>query len=410
MSPLAVVGAGRWRGRVTPEDRAVSVWPTLPFEVAEAAPGLRVTLRYDRSHGSAGVVDLGMTDPLGWRGWSGGARSVVEVSASGATPGYLDRGLPAGTWEVVLGLHRLPAEGLDVEVVLEQVPVEPEPQAPPSAPAARPPRRDLPAPAGLRWLAADCHAHSVHSDGALTLDGLAALAVSRGLDALVVSDHNTVSHHPHLAAVGRRHGILLVPGQEATTADGHANVIGDVGWVDARRPAATWLEHAGAAGGLLSVNHPVAGDCAWRGPGGGLGGLPHLAEVWHSSWLDRADGAPLAWWAAAGHPTPVGGSDVHDPREERPGSPTTWLLVEDDDVLGALRAGRTAVSADPTDPDAPVLLRLGDELHALAAAGAQLVCPDGRRTPVRGDRAVLTGHDGPHLLERDDRQVVAISS
>ncbi|MBM6402216.1 CehA/McbA family metallohydrolase [Phycicoccus sonneratiae] len=407
MSPAREVGPGRWRGRWTPEDRAASVWPTLPFEVGDGCPGLRVTLEHDRSHGSSGVVDLGLVDPLGWRGWSGGARSVLEVAPRGATPGYLDRGLPPGTWEVVLGLHRLPPEGLEVEVTVEQVVVEPPPQAPPGPPTERPPRRRLPAPAGLRWLATDLHAHSVHSDGVLTLDALAALAVSQGLDALWVTDHNTVSHHPHLEEVGARHGIRLLPGQEVTTADGHANALGDVGWVDFRRPAREWADHARGAGGLLSLNHPVAGDCAWRDPGGPLGGPPDLAEVWHGPWADPTHGGPLAWWAAAGQPVPVGGSDVHDPREQLPGTPTTWVLTEDDDVLGGLAAGRTAVSAGTA---APVLLRLGDELHTLGADGTQLVCADGRRTPVRGDRVVVTGHDGPHLLERDDRTLVALSS
>ncbi|MGG5258201.1 CehA/McbA family metallohydrolase [Phycicoccus avicenniae] len=407
MSPLPEVGRGTWRGRVTPEDRAASVWPVLPVAVGDGCPGLRVTLSYDRSHGPSGVIDLGLTDPLGWRGWSGGARAVVEVAPEGATPGYLDRGLPAGTWEVVLGLHRLPAEGLEVEVRVEPVVVEPPPQAPPGPPAERPPRRELPAPAGMRWLATDLHAHSLHSDGVLTLDALAALAVSQGLDALYVTDHNTVSHHAHLAEVGARHGISLLPGQEVTTADGHANVLGDVGWVDFRAPAREWLRHAREAGGLLSVNHPASGDCAWRGPGGPLGEAPDLAEVWHGGWADPTHGAPLAWWAAAGHPVPVGGSDVHDPREQLPGTPTTWVLTEDGDVLGGLAAGRTAVSAGR---DAPVLLRLGDELVAVDADGAQLVCPDGRRVPVRGDHASLTGHDGPHLLERDDRTLLALGS
>ncbi|MBD3783368.1 MAG: PHP domain-containing protein, partial [Micrococcales bacterium] len=313
MSPVLEAGRDVWRGRVTPQDRAASVWPTLPFDVAAGCPGLRVVLGYDRSLGPAGVVDLGLADPLGWRGWSGGARSVVEVAPRGTTPGYLDRGLPPGTWQVVLGLHRVPPEGLEVEVRVERTAVEPEAQAPPGPLVReRPPRRDLPAPTGYRWLATDGHAHSVHSDGVLTLDRLAALAVAEGLDALWVTDHNTVSHHPHLDAVGRRHGILLLPGQEVTTADGHANVLGDVGWVEFRRPAREWLRHAVELGGLLSVNHPVSGDCAWRSPGGPLGAPPHLAEVWHSSWTDLSDGAPLAWWAAAGHRTPVGGSDVHD--------------------------------------------------------------------------------------------------
>ena len=299
----------RFAGRWTPEHRAESVWHYVGFDVAQGCPGLRITLDYDRSHGSSGVLDLGLIDPQGWRGWSGGARSVVEIGTDGSTPGYLDRGLPAGEWRVVLGLHRLPDSGLEWRVEVETTAVAPQAPALVRVPA-RPPRRTLPAVDGLQWLAGDCHAHTVHSDGSLSIDALAALAVGAGLDFLWVTDHNTTSHHPLLADAGRRYGVELLPGQEVTTADGHANAFGDIGWVDFRRPAAEWLADSEARGGLLSVNHPVSGDCAWRHL---LPDPAPLAEVWHWPWPDLADGGPLAWWAAAGNPTPIGGSDWHRP-------------------------------------------------------------------------------------------------
>ena len=156
---------------------------------------------------------------------------------------------------------------------------------------------------------------------------------------------------------------------------------------------------------MLSVNHPVSGDCAWRHP---LAEPPPLAEVWHWPWTDLADGGPLAWWAAAGRPTPVGGSDWHRPAHgAAPGSPTTWVACADGDVLGGMAAGRTAVSAGR---DAPVLLHVGDEWVAVDADGAMLVCPDGRRSPVRGECHTFTGHDGPHLLERSDRGIVSVAA
>ncbi|MGO4341817.1 CehA/McbA family metallohydrolase [Pedococcus sp. 2YAF34] len=400
------VFAGTW----TPAHRAESVWHQLPFDVPSSCAGLRVTLDFDRSHGSAGVLDLGLVDPLGWRGWSGGARSVIALGREGATPGYLDRGLPPGRWEVVLGLHRIPEGGLAYQVTVDTTAtVAPEAVDVPRPPVPeRRPRRDLPAVEGLRWLAGDCHAHTVHSDGSLSIDELAALAAGRGLDFLWVTDHNTTSHHPHLAEAGAHYGIDLLPGQEVTTADGHANAFGDIGWVDFRQPGGTWAADVQARGGLLSVNHPVSGDCAWRHPSVPGSQPTPASEVWHSSWTDLADGGPLAWWVAAGCPIPLGGSDFHRPEPwVELGRPTTWVACADGDVLGGMLAGRTAVSAGP---DAPVLLRVGDELVALEADGAMLVCPGGRRSPVHGDRATFGGHDGAHLLERTDRTVVAIAA
>jgi hypothetical protein len=103
----------------------------------------------------------------------------------------------------------------------------------------------------------------------------------------------------------------------------------------------------------------------------------------------------------------VGGGDWHRPGLTAPGSPTTWVACTDGDVLGGLAAGRTALSAGR---EAPVLLRIGDELLAIDADGAQLVCPDGRRCTVHGDNAVLAGHCGAHLLETNDRTVLAIAT
>ena len=54
----------------------------------------------------------------------------------------------------------------------------------------------------MQWLAGDFHSHTVHSDGVLSVGGLAALAASRGLDFLAVTDHNTTSHHAHLPEAG----------------------------------------------------------------------------------------------------------------------------------------------------------------------------------------------------------------
>ncbi|RZU76232.1 putative metal-dependent phosphoesterase TrpH [Micromonospora kangleipakensis] len=396
------------RGRWTLRDRAEDVLRALPVTVAPGTAALTVRLDYPRA---AGVLDLGCVGPAGFRGWSGGARDGYTITADWATPGYLPGELEPGEWQVLLRLHRIPPEGLDFEVTATTSGTPPTPPDAPGSPERpeRPPRPTVPDVDGRRWLAGDLHAHTVHSDGRQTIDELAALAVSRGLDFLAVTDHNTVSHHPWLPGSARRYGITLVPGQEVTTDRGHANAFGPVGWIDFRRPADEWLGAAERAGGLLSINHPLGGDCAWRQP---VTTRTRLVEVWHSGWWDRTWGAPLAW-AQAWRPdvVPVGGSDFHRPGADAlPGAPTTWVLVDGDPadeaaVRDALAAGRTAVSAGP---DAPLLLRLGDELLALGADGALLGYPDGRHRVVRGDRCLLPAADGLHVLESHRMEVIAL--
>ncbi|MGZ4595790.1 MAG: CehA/McbA family metallohydrolase [Actinomycetes bacterium] len=397
----------RHSGRWTPDDRAAGVYHYLPVEVPPHASGLQVRLDYDRS---GAVLDLGCEAPAGWRGWSGGARSSYVITARAATPGYLPGELEPGTWQVVLGLHRVPADGVAFEVTVEVSPagaapprVEPDPPVPPRA--ARPPRRELPAVDGLTWRPGDFHAHTLHSDGSLSVPDLAHLAASQGLDFLAVTDHNTTSHHAGLDLAGRAAGIQLVAGQEVTTGFGHANAFGDIGWVDFRQPAETWWPVVESRGGLLSVNHPLGGDCSWRQA---VTWRAPLAEIWHSSWRDRRWGGPLAWWQSwDGTVTPLGGSDFHRHPDAAPGTPTTWVACEGDDVLGGLRAGRVAISDSPAGP---LLLRVGDELVALGADGALLTGPDGRRRTVRSERAVFPAPVGPCWLEDGDTRVVAISA
>ena len=392
------------RGRWTLEDRLEKGLRELPVEVPPGTASLTVRLSFE-----GGVIDLGCEGAAGFRGWSGGARLEYTITADWATPGYLPGELEPGVWHVWLGLHRIPPDGVPYEVTAstsDVAPPAPEETAFPDVPE-RPAPRDLPAPAGMRWMAGDLHSHTVHSDGTLTVPELACVAVSRGLDYLAVTDHNTVSHHPELPGVGARAGIVLVPGQEVTTDLGHANVFGPTGWVDFRRPSADWAAFAEANGGLMSINHPLSGDCAWRReiP---VESRPRFVEIWHSSWWDRRWGAPLSWASLwRDDVVALGGSDYHDPDQHKLlGEPTTWVLAADDDVLGALAAGRTSVSAGR---EAPVLLRIEDDLIALGADGTVMIRPDGGRVAVRGDDVRMRAKGpGTHRLETHENEVIAL--
>lgn len=407
------------RLRVTVDDRERSPNLEVPFDVPDGARSLQVRLAYDRS---TAVIDLGCRGSEGFRGWSGGARDEYVIGHDRATPGYLPAELEPGEWAVVLGLHRVPFDGVDIIVEIA-VPAERAPEPDPAAPPvpARRPRRPLPAPPGLVWLATDLHAHTLHSDGSLSVPQLAALGVAAGLDVLAVTDHNTVSHHRELGPAGHAYGIGLLPGQELTTDRGHANAFGDIGWVDFRQPASRWVRDVAAAGGLSSINHPLTADCAWLHP---LDAHPPLAEVWHWSWLDRTWSAPIAWWRAwdaigdGAATTPVGGSDFHTPGQGHPlGEPVTWVACDTAQagtspaeaaaaVLAGLAAGRTAISASY---DAPALLRVDDELVAIGADGTVLVDADGRRRPVRGELARFPGTPGPQRLETTHAEILALS-
>ena len=386
--------AGEW----TIEDKCVSPWHYLPIEVPPGSSTLRVDLDYD---GSGAGLDLGCFSPAGFRGWSGGARRSFQITPKSATPGYLSGELEPGTWQAVIGLHMIPAAGVRYELTAvatnsSQFVADDVVEAAPTL-ADRPDPRDLPAGAGMRWLAGDLHTHTVHSDGVLTVPELARFAASRGLDFVAVTDHNTISHHRELPAAAAAQEIVLVPGQEVTTERGHANAFGEIPWVDFREPPDAWLTATERAGGLLSINHPYGGQVSWTHP---MRRRPPLIEVWHWSWLDLRWTAPLSWWLAW-HPAAVavGGSDWHRPGSDAPpGSPTTWVMAEAAEpaaVLAGVADARVAISASR---DGPLLLRVDGELVAVGADGAILASPEGPVRRVSGDLARLGDASGYHRL------------
>lgn len=394
----------------------------IPFEVAFGTDSLEVRLRYPKDKG---IVDLGCEGPEGWRGWSGGTKDFFVVRPDDATPGYLPGQPEPGEWAVFLGIHTLVPGGLTAELDIlfpAESPIDHGPEHPPVEGAPRGSSRGLPAPADMTWFAGDFHAHTVHSDGQESISGLAALGARAGLDFLAVTDHNTTSHHPHLSGVGKQHGITLLAGQEVTTHRGHANAFGDIGWIDFRTLADNWLQAVVSRGGVLSVNHPLSGDCSWVHP---LAKVPHALEVWHSTWYrELISTAPLGFLAQWDNSvTLLGGSDFHR-RADRvgPGTPTTWVAAEDSSpeaLLAGVAAGRTAVMGGATMreglsvPDvltAPVLVRVDGEVIAVDADGLVLVNGEGVRHSVHGNRQAFSADtaSGPYYLLHPDRQIAAL--
>lgn len=387
------------RGRLAPEDAAAARYHYVPFEVGLSARAVSVHLGIEPPEA---VIDLGVFDPQGFRGYSGGARDRFVITQAEATPGYLPGDLTPGEWRIILGLHKVPSAGVSFALTVSTAPAQPEPLPPAPPPGRRPPPRDLPAERGRRWIGCDLHTHTVHSDGALTPAALAARAGPRGLDLVAVTDHNTISHHRTLTGAGRGYGVELFPGQEVTTAEGHLSCLGDIGWVDFRDPPRRWVETALERGGISAVTHPTDPELGWR-----LGPCDApLTEVWNGRW-DRLSSDPFEWWDRSGG-TPVGGSDFHRPGEGRElGSPTTWIEVEDGaGPLDGLRAGRVMLSCDPSGP---VIVRRDGDIDVIDGDGAVLATPDGESRRVSSERARFALGDGPFRLAAPDGRTVAFT-
>jgi len=380
-------------GGITPGDKSRSDYALLPFSVPPGASRLCVRYAYTDPMSAAqteeqgNVVDIGIFDPRGsaflrgkgFRGWSGSARRSFCIGPTEATPGYLPGPILPGRWDILLGLYRIAPQGCRYDVTIT---VEFESPASPAVPL---PPVEIAPTSEERWYRGDLHTHTFHSDATGSLADLVSAARARGLEYVAVTDHNTISHIPHLAQYDAP-GFLLIPGEEVTTYYGHANVWGLESWQEFRcRSAEDMLrvrEAVREAGGLFSINHPKRGGPPWEYD---LFDQADCLEVWQSPWF-LGNHESLALWDRLLHQglrlVAVGGSDRHQPPFDghfgvhEVGHPTTWVYatrLSADAILAGIQAGHVMISADVQGPrlyleadgdgDGRYEAMMGDELH-----------------------------------------------
>ncbi|MBX7184353.1 MAG: CehA/McbA family metallohydrolase [Vicinamibacteria bacterium] len=324
-------------------------------------------------------MDLGLLEPgsleLGtkaFRGWTGGERSTIFVSATDATPGYWPGPIQAGRWNVGLGLYKVGASGVDVEVTVRTSSAPSNGAAP-----ALPPRAKEPIRTGPAWYSGALHAHTHNSDGALSAQALAEKARAEGLDFLAITDHNNTASQREAIDVP---GLLTILGEEVTTPGGHANVWGLGGardFVDFRvspgDPAIHTLFRAAAArGALVGINHPYSAcvACSWTHP------VPDAVNTIEITGREPAEIVrAVALWdmllTAGRRVTAIGVSDWH--RGDAPigaASVRAWANeLSTRAIVDSIRAGRVIVMADAATapPDVRVTsaskaARVGDTL------------------------------------------------
>ena len=76
----------------------------IPFEVPEGI--VEIEIRHD-DLSSENILDWGLDDPSGFRGWGGGNSEPAIVGVEAASRSYVPGAIPAGTWEVVVGKAKI---------------------------------------------------------------------------------------------------------------------------------------------------------------------------------------------------------------------------------------------------------------------------------------------------------------
>src|ERR1700733_6579729 len=394
----ALLCALELHGALTGADN--QTWRLVPFEVP--AGTTRITVDFDYTTRDARTtIDLGITGPDGFRGWSGGNKRSFTISATDATPSYLPGQIRQGRWNLLLGIPN----------------IRPDTRAEFSAQVRYEREGEVGGQSGLvlraeaGWYRGDLHMHTAHSDGSCTsLKGkmvpcpvfiTVEEAVQHKLDFIAITDHNTISHYDAERELQPYFDqILLIPGREITTYSGHANVFGPTEFLDFRSEAKgapsinQVFSAAQAAGGVVSVNHP--GDptgascigCGW--------------SVTDTDWslvngIEAVNGedpkhyeADIRFWdqqLARGYRlVAIGGSDTHRPERGTIGHPTTVVHAQElsvNGILDAIRKGHVCI--DLTASHDKVIDLQASDGATQAAMGEEL-------TAARNNRVSLAAH------------------
>ena len=196
-----------------------------------------------------------------------------------------------------------------------------------------------------------------------------------------------------------RYGIILIPGQEVTTEDGHAGALGDVGWIDFREPPDAWLDATERGGGLLSVNHPIGGHVSWSASdaaaaAAGRGVALELA----GPALDEHAGL-VAGLGRGARSRSAAATGTGPARTPSPGTPTTWVECGGDGTPPRCWTGcATAGARSPPAGTARCCCGWTASSSPSARDGTILAGPDGPRAVVRGDLAMFPAAAGYHRL------------
>ena len=342
----------------------------VPFDVPKGIVEIEVRHEDDSA---TNILDWGLYDPDGFRGWGGGNSEPAIVGEEAASRSYVPGPIEPGPWQVVVGKAQImePPGAYTIEILLRDTAT--------LKPQTRTPYEHAEALVeGLDWYAGDFHVHSEQSgDARPPLDEIGTFARQRGVDFVVISDHNVHTAQDFFAEVQPGHPeLLFVPGVEFTTYAGHANAIGATAWVDHKigQPDVT-IEAAFAAyhdqDAIVSINHPALDlgalciGCAWEHEVDGAtidaveiatGGLEPFGFMFVDDAIDLWDGL----CAEGYHVAAIGGSDDHkagvdlNQFQSPIGDPTTLVLAQRLDVpsiLEGVRNGRTVVKLQgPDDP------------------------------------------------------------
>ncbi len=187
----------------------------------------------------------------------------------------------------------------------------------------------------------DLHVHTRASpDGVSSLEDVLRAASRRGLNGIAVTDHDHPFPMQLAEKLSRETGLLVIPGVEISTKQGHLLALGLEEHVEPMRDALAVGDLVKSSGGVLVVPHPF--DRYSHGVGGELTARlkPHAVEIYNASTWRRYNRRAVEFSKDKGIPG-IAGSDAHHWRGV--GRAYTVVEVEElsiEEVLKAIRRGK----------------------------------------------------------------------
>ena len=197
-------------------------------------------------------------------------------------------------------------------------------------------------------LTCDLHVHTNYSkDGESTVEEIIRAAEVAGLDAIAITDHDSVDGA--MKALACETSVLVIPGIEVTTKQGHLLVLGVTDIIPAGLDVETTVAIARRMGGLLILPHPYhvwRHGVARRRKAGMM--VVDAVESFNSRYIVGSANRKAERIAMKLGKPCVGGSDAHNARFI--GFGRTYIDAEKNvpAILDAIRAGNVTCGGKQT--------------------------------------------------------------
>jgi hypothetical protein len=192
-------------------------------------------------------------------------------------------------------------------------------------------------------LKCDLHVHTNYShDGESSVEACLKQAEERGLDVIAITDHDTTEGALYAMKCDSR--VLVIPGIEISTADGHLIALGITTAIPSDQGFAETVAQAHAAGALCIIPHPYH---KWR-HGAALKvktaiSMVDAVETFNSRYITGAANRKAARKAAFFKKPCVAGSDAHNARYIGYGVTLVDAPLEVPAILDAIREGKCQI-------------------------------------------------------------------